>query len=468
MIVHRGELFAVDPRFEDQMLEVAQRAEVQQYVPGGGQDRPTLIAELPLDGIAVIQLKGVLYRDTNWFGPSWATLVQDLQFLKDRPSIKGVIVQIDSGGGSAMGCQEACDVADTFGKPLMVYVTGYCCSAAYRFACHAQQIYATKSAQIGSIGTALTMRDTSKMYAEAGVEVVSSATGPYKSFNVDGLPITQEHRQFMAERVAVEQAGFVASLTKRGLTPAEQTAVSDGRYWSAAEALQLKLIDGIKSVTEVTNGAVLLVQSVPGETDDDVDQALTVGHDEGSETVSGVTGQPAAQSGENQSVTISEIKQLCPGASADFILQQAEIADNTAVKVLQAFAAIQQARIADLQKAQTEQAAVAAAAVSGQQQLAAVLGTAAVGSTSLTQQVAEGAAGKSVVGGPIQQFEALVEEGVKQGMSRQVALGTTVQENPELHSQYLVAVKQMTPEQKIARRRRQVGVTSADFAPASV
>ena len=468
MILHEGELYAVDHRFESKVAETVQQAHAQQYMPSSSSERPSLITELPLNGVAVVNLRGVVMRGPSWWSASWQTLIADLEFLESRPSVTAVMIVIDSAGGSAMGCQEACDVVEKMTKPVVAYINGYGCSAAYRFACHCKQIFATKSAQIGSIGTSLTVRDRSKQYAEMGVEVVAATTGPFKAFGAEGLPVTQEHRQFMEERVAIEQAGFVASLTVRGLTPEQQAAVSDGRYWSAEEALQLGLIDGVKSVTEVTDGSVLLVQTsaLGVEIDDDetdVNQSLSAGQDEGSELVSGSTGQPAAKTGEVQTISIAEIRQLCPDAKPEFILQQAEIADNTAIKVVQAFAAVQAKQIADLQAAQTQQAAQQSA--EEQQRVAQTLGTLPVGSQTLTQSVAGDNAGKGVGGDVIQQFESLVEDGVKNGLARPQALQTAIAESPELYTQYRQAFQKMDAEQKESRRLRSLQV-SRDFAPA--
>lgn len=460
MILHQGELFAVDPRFESQMIETVQRAHAQQYSPGAGSDRPSMISELPLRGVAFLQISGSIYRGSSYWCCTWDTLIQDLLFLDARESVTEVRVLIDSAGGSAMGCQEACDVADKFSKPLIAFISGYGCSAAYRFACHCDQILATKSAQVGSIGTVLTVLDLSKMYENDGVEVVAATTGDLKSFGQRGMPVTQEQRQFMAERVAVEQAGFVASLTARGLTAEQQAAVSGGGYWSAEEALKLGLIDSIKTVNEVTSSAVLLVKtSVSGESETvvDTEQVSSAGQSEGGGIVSGGTGQPAANTGEVQSVSIAEIKQLCPGATADFIVQQAEISGNTQVKVLQAFAALQKEQIEGLRKTQQEAAAAAQQAAVEQQRLSGVVGTAPVGSTTLAQAPADGASGKGLSGGVIQQFESLVDEAVKAGTPRRVAVASVVQEQPELHGQYLAAIRQMTPEQASARRAKNAG-----------
>jgi len=465
MILHEGELFAVDHRFELRVAETVQQAQVQQYHSMAADDRPSLITQLPLNGVAVVNLSGIVMRNLSYWSSSWQALIADLQFLESRPSITGVMIVVDSAGGSAMGCQEACDVVQFMTKPVVAYIQGYGCSAAYRFACYCDQIFATKSAQVGSIGTALTVRDTSKQYAEAGVEVVAATTGQFKSFGSEGLPVTQEHRQFMAERVAVEQAGFAAALTVRGLSAEQQAAVSDGRYWSAAEALQLGLIDGVKSVTEVTDGNVLLVQTSALEVDlNDVEQTLLAGQDEGSELVSGSTGQPEAKSGEVQAISIAEIRQLCPGASPEFILQQAEITENSAIKVVQAFAAVQAKQIADLQAAQTQQAAQQTA--EEQQRVAQTLGTLPVGSQTLTQTVAGDNAGKGVTGDVIQQFESLVNDAIKAGMPRPQALQAAIADSPDVYGQYRQALTKMTPEQRESRRLRNLQI-SGDFKSAS-
>lgn len=460
MIIHNGELFALDPRFEMQAAEVTR--EVQQRVSYGMQsdDRPTLITQMPLGGVgpAVVQISGCIYRGESRWWSTWDTIVQDLQLLESRQNVSSVVLLIDSAGGSAMGCEEACDFIESMKKPVVAYVSGYACSAAYRLICHCDKIYATKSAQLGSIGTLLRVEDWSENYKQAGIEVVAASTGPMKAFGQHGMPITAEQRAFMQERVAIDQAGFVRSLTARGLSSEQQAAVSDGRYWSAPEALQLGLIDGIKSVTEVIEGAVSLVQSlepvVSSEDDDDEvksEQLSAAGRLEGSDTMSkDVAGQPGADAGVKQGISTIEIKQLCPGASADFVLQQFEALQtepnpSAQVKVLQAFQTLQKQELD---------------ALKSNQSLAGVVGTDKVGSTQLTQASADGDAGKSLVGDVIQQFEGLLNEQLKAGLNRQQALAAVVQEQPALHQQYLAAFKSITPEQA-AERRQRMGLKTA-------
>ncbi len=464
MIIHQGELFAADPRFHEQIVEAVQRqaAQPMQYSMNP-DDRRSLITQLPIgQGVAVIRVAGAIQRRESWWYPNWDTIVQDLKWLDNRQNITGVVMLIDSGGGIAMGCQEACDAVEQFSKPIVAFVEGYCCSAAYRLVCYCDAIYATKSAQLGSLGTMVMEYDYSEYVKSEGIRPVAVSTGPIKAFGAYGLPITEEQQAFMQELVANEQAGFLAALQVRGLSAEQQAKVTDGRYWPATEAQQLGLIDGVKEVSEVISSAVQLVQSLEPVADDqddlsEVEQSLPVGSEGGSASMADSTSQPAAKSGEQvaQGITTAEIKQLCTGAPAEFILEQFEACQSmpttdARVKVLQAFNARQQQELEEARKA----VAVKQAA-----------GTAPVGSTTLSNAPAGGEGGAQ--GDVIQQFEGAVEERVKQlgpdtVNGRRVALGQVVQEKPELHKQYLAAIRQMTPEQ-INDRRKRSGRFCAEF-----
>lgn len=470
MIIHQGELFAADPRFHEQIVEAMQRQAGQPVQCSmNPDDRPSLITQLPIgQGVAVIRVSGCIQRRESWWYPNWDTIVQDLKWLDTRPNVNAVVLLVDSGGGIAMGCQEACDAVEQFSKPIVAFVEGYCCSAAYRLVCYCDAVYATKSAQLGSLGTMVMEYDYSEYVKSEGIRPVAVSTGPIKTFGAYGLPITEEQQAFMQELVGSEQAGFIAALQVRGLSAEQQAKVTDGRYWPAAEAQQLGLIDGVKEVSEVISSAVQLVQSLEpvADTEDDkseVEQSLPVGSEGGSASMKDSTSQPAAKSGEQaaqvaQGITTGEIKQLCTGAPAEFILEQFEACQSiptgdARVKVLQAFSVRQQQELEEARKA----VAVKQAA-----------GTAPVGSTTLSNAPAAGeAAAQSDV---IQQFEGAVEEKVKQlgpdtVNGRRVALAQIVQEKPELHKQYLAAIRQMTPEQ-VADRRRRSGRFSAEFMPA--
>lgn len=463
MIVHEGEIYAIGPQFRASLTEALQVREPAPrqlgFLEDGLEDgdRMTLVTTLPQQGVAVMRIQGAILRDSRWFPVTWQTIRADLEFLQQRESVSGVVLVLDTPGGAEMGCQEICDLIDNFGKPITAFVAGYAMSAGYRIACHCDAIYATQSAAIGGIGTMINLLDRSKQYAAEGLEVVSLSTAPLKTIGVEGLPITEEQRAFLMSRVVRMQQAFGASLSKRGLTGQQQSVISDGRYWDAAEALQLGMIDGIKPISEVIGGMV----PPSGVRSPSI---VSAGHQEGSDMTKAVSDPPAVDAGQQtpvvttavpataavQSISIAEIEQLCPGADPAFILQQAKIPGVTEVGVLKAFSAHQQQQIVALQ---------------AEQKLDATLKTAPAGSNAVSQSAASGSQKNGIAGDVISQFEMAIEEAVKGGAQRSMALSTIVTEQPELHQSYLTALRSLTPEQKSARRQRNASrVLSRDFA----
>jgi signal peptide peptidase SppA len=449
MILHNGELWAVDARFESKVKEITESQQLG-FLELESESRPSMIVDLPWNGIAVIRIAGALSRSARWWGPSYQTLISDLDFLEGRESCRGVILLVDCVGGMVMGCQEACDRIDQFAKskPIETFAEGYLCSAAYRLACHTKKISATKSAQIGSIGTMLSLIDTSKYYTELGVERVVIATGAYKALGLDGAVVTQEQRQFLQDHVASLHAGFVESLKVRGLTTEQQSAVSDGRFWEAAEAKSLGLIDEIGSYQSVVS-AVLTTplpaaanQMENGQMSTDTKPAGTA-----KETAPAKSEVVSSAVAVLSVLSIADIKAACPGASAEFVLAQAELTANTIEKVQAAWIAEQSKQLA---------------AAKQEKAVDDVVKTAPAGNSKVSQSPAAESSG-GADNDPVAHFEGLVSQAVaKCGGDRAVALRSAVAAYPAEYTAYMQGLRSMSPEQVAARRARNAARSLAD------
>ena len=478
MIAFQGEVYSVAPQFQQRLeQQLAEQPPARDQVPTAKQmglfdeDRPTMIRTLPMTGVAVVRVAGLIERDSYWRA-SWQTLAADLRLLDARQGVSAILIDIDSTGGVEMGCRELCDVIDGLQKPVVAYVSGYAMSAAYRFACHCNQIFATPSANVGSIGTMINLIDYSRQYMEEGLEVVSASTGPFKTMGVSGLPITAEQRAFLQERCDRMQAGFARSLSQRGITGQQLAEVSDGRYWDAEQALQLRLIDGIKTmeqvVADMVSAAAAPTRSGPAgsatqenemaknsQTEAapaDGQQSVVVADGQQSAaattqaaaspvvTQQAATGQQSAasqQTATERPATIAEIRQACEGADSDFVLAQAEQA-LPLPRVLQNFVAHQAALLRSMQ---------------ADNSVAAVVQTQPAGSNALSGAPANGVQVADV----IERFEKIVADHVSAGVPRQSALRAAIGGDPELHRSYLQALQSMTPEQSALRRAKNAG-----------
>lgn len=180
------------------------------------------------DGIATIPVEGVLFRHAGAMeeisgGVSYSTLRVDLQRTVDayqRGEIKAAIVLIDSPGGEAAGCKEFCDAlrAAALVMPIVAYVGGYGCSAAYWIASACTEIVCADTATLGSIGTVLAVLDDRGAQEKSGEKIVEfvSSVSPNKRPDV----LTDSGRAEYQTRVDVLGRKFVEAVAaNRGITP---------------------------------------------------------------------------------------------------------------------------------------------------------------------------------------------------------------------------------------------------------
>lgn len=199
--------------------------------------------------VAVLKLLGVMSK-AGWYGASTTQFRADLRKAAADPNVSGILLAVDSPGGTVAGTADlAADVkAARKQKPVWAHVDDLGASAAYWTASQADAVFANSStALVGSIGTIATMYDVSAMAEKAGIKPLVFSTGPLKGAGVEGTPITTEQQAYFAGLVADAQTAFDAAVKSgRGLTANQLDAVKSGGVFPATEALRLKLIDGIR------------------------------------------------------------------------------------------------------------------------------------------------------------------------------------------------------------------------------
>jgi len=218
-----------------------------------------------LEGIAVIPVLGTLVRRSSYIGAaSGLTSYHDIEAMAEAafadPQVRAVLLEIDSSGGEAGGvfdlAQRLRQLAQTSGKPLWAIADEAALSAAYAIACAADNLWLTRTAEVGSIGVVAVHVDESVADAKAGLNYTFLHAGRHK---VDGHPhaplpapvaadiqadIDQLHEQFI--RLV---AGF------RRLTP-EAIRDTEARVYRGEAAIQAGLADQIGT----RSGALAAVQ----------------------------------------------------------------------------------------------------------------------------------------------------------------------------------------------------------------
>lgn len=208
--------------------------------------------------IAVIDVIGSIFTRANMFTEICdAVAINELEIELDKAlyddSIKAIVLRIDSPGGEVTGIHEfanyldeACEI-----KPIVAYVHGMACSAAYWIASATSHIYADKTATLGSIGVVAAWTDDSKARTDAGLtdyEVVSSQS-PNKRLDPskdDGRAELQKHIDGLADIFIDDVAAF------RDVTRDKVLAdFGQGGTFLADEAISIGMADEISSFRDV-------------------------------------------------------------------------------------------------------------------------------------------------------------------------------------------------------------------------
>ena len=163
------------------------------------------------DGIAIIPITGSIFRYANMFteisgGISTQMLSLDLNEALANKDVKGILLDIDSGGGQANGISELSDmIFNARGvKPIKAYIGGSGASAAYWIGSSADEVVINSTGMAGSIGAMLSFEDDSQAKEEAGIKEIKiiSSVSPLKNSDSELQAIVDSLGEIFVETVA--------------------------------------------------------------------------------------------------------------------------------------------------------------------------------------------------------------------------------------------------------------------------
>jgi len=204
------------------------------------------------DAVAVIRLDGAITSDNSagiYASGITPGLVDNLlaQAAAD-PSVKAVVVRVNSPGGSVVASNQIYHALKDFEKPVVIWMDEMAASGGYYIACGADYVFAHPDTLTGSIGVISQFLNVEELLDEIGVAVVVITSGPRKDTGSLFREMTEEE-QALWNRITDEvYEGFVGIVAEaRGLSLEEVQELADGRVYTGRQALQLGLVDEIGS-----------------------------------------------------------------------------------------------------------------------------------------------------------------------------------------------------------------------------
>lgn len=210
--------------------------------------------------VAIVPIYGVIEHHSDWmlelFGGTSVDSIRDaLRAALADPDVKAIVLDVDSPGGSVMGITElAAEIREVRGgaKPIVAVANAFMASAAAWLGFQADEVVASPSAQVGSIGIYAVHQDLSRMLDEMGVTISLVSAGPHKTEGNEFEPLSEDARADLQERVDATYAQFLADVAAGRRVAVDQVRdeYGGGRLMTARKALGVGMIDRIETLAE--------------------------------------------------------------------------------------------------------------------------------------------------------------------------------------------------------------------------
>jgi len=198
--------------------------------------------------LASIQLNGLIYHDKE--------KVLAIEKARNDPSVLGLLVEINSPGGTVVGGETLYEAIRYFAhkKPAVAIVGDLGTSAGYMTAIAADKIYAQKATITGSIGVLFQTAEVTELLAKIGINVETVKSSPLKGSPnlLEKLtPAARTSTKLIVNDISDMFIRMVAE--RRGISIDRARALSDGSVYTGQMALKQGLIDAIGGRREAIN-----------------------------------------------------------------------------------------------------------------------------------------------------------------------------------------------------------------------
>jgi protease-4 len=209
------------------------------------------------DRIALIRVEGVI-MDSQ-------TTVAELKRFSESPSIKAIVLRIDTPGGGVVPSQEIYDavkrVRNKSNKAVIASMGSVAASGGYYIAAATDRIVANPGTLTGSIGVIMETANVEGLLQKIGVEGVVIKSGKFKDVGSPLRKMSSEERGLLQGVMDDVHRQFIEAVAEgRSLELRTAQALADGRIFTGRQAKEVKLVDELGDLDD----AIQLAADVVG------------------------------------------------------------------------------------------------------------------------------------------------------------------------------------------------------------
>ncbi|GAB6182488.1 signal peptide peptidase SppA [Thermodesulfovibrio hydrogeniphilus] len=209
--------------------------------------------------IALVNVKGVIVDSRN--------IVEELKDYRKNPSIRAIILRVESPGGAVVPSQEIYEeIKRTVKvKPVVVSMGSVAASGGYYISCPATKIIANPGTLTGSIGVLIELPNVKGLLDKLGIQAEIIKSGKYKDITSPFKQLQKDEREVLQKLIDDVHSQFINAVSEGRKMPIEKVrAIADGRVFTGIKAKEIGLVDEIGDLDYAVKVAAQLAK-IKGE-----------------------------------------------------------------------------------------------------------------------------------------------------------------------------------------------------------
>lgn len=212
------------------------------------------------DYIAVVEVEGEISSEPTvslWGeaeGYDHPGTISYIDQLMEDEYNKGILLYMNTPGGAVTASDDMylklMEYKEVTGRKIYCYFADMSCSGGYYISMAADEIYANRNCTTGSIGVIMSIANMQGLYEKLGIEEINITSGRNKAMG-SGAELTMEQRAIYQSVVDEAYDQFVGIIAEgRDMDINRVRELADGRIYTAKQALEVDLIDGVCTLDE--------------------------------------------------------------------------------------------------------------------------------------------------------------------------------------------------------------------------
>ncbi|ERL26887.1 MULTISPECIES: signal peptide peptidase SppA [unclassified Leptotrichia] len=205
--------------------------------------------------IAVIYAEGSILYDPTDVTEGVITpdnILQKIEKAMKTKNLKGIVLRVNSGGGSALASEIIYQELTKLNIPIYVSMSDTTASGGYYISMAGNKVFANNATITGSIGVVSMLPKFNNAQNKYGVHSNSVSKGKYSEIYDSFEPLSEESRTKISQSMQETYKEFKSRVSKnRKIDENTLEGYAQGKIWLGDEAKNINLIDGIASLDEV-------------------------------------------------------------------------------------------------------------------------------------------------------------------------------------------------------------------------